>query len=99
MRVVGDLDRFVKFQSADAIEKAASAEGGVAGLGVGAGAGMALGQAMAAGLGGGSQGSAPAGGGDDPYGQIEKLHKLLTIGAITQADFDAKKAELLGRIR
>ncbi|PCD03277.1 hypothetical protein COC42_02395 [Sphingomonas spermidinifaciens] len=101
MRVVGDLDRFVKFQSADAIEKAAGADGGVAGLGVGAGAGMALGQAMAAGLGGGQASGAGvvAGAGDDPYGQIEKLHKLLTIGAITQADFDTKKAELLGRIR
>lgn len=102
MRVVGDLDRFTKFQSADAIEKAASQEGGIAGLGVGAGAGMALGQAMASGLSSGSSGGSGGGGssgGDDPYAQIEKLHKLLTIGAISQDDFDAKKAELLGRIR
>lgn len=104
MRVVGDLDRFVKFQSADAIEKAAAQDGGVAGLGVGAGAGMAIGQAMAAGMGNTTSGAgtvagASASGGDDPYSQIEKLHKLLTVGAITQADFDAKKAELLGRIR
>ncbi|MFV0623312.1 SPFH domain-containing protein [Sphingomonas sp. ac-8] len=99
MRVVGDLDRYAKFQSAEAIEKAAGQEGGVAGLGVGAGAGMAIGQAMAGSLGGGGQAPAAAAGGDDPYAQIEKLHKLLTVGAITQQDFDAKKAELLGRIR
>ncbi|UZK68416.1 SPFH domain-containing protein [Sphingomonas sp. S1-29] len=101
MRVVGDLDRFVKFQSGDAIEKAANQEGGIAGLGVGAGAGMAMGQAMAGALGGGAGGgAAPAPvASEDAYGQIEKLHKLLTIGAITQADFDAKKTELLGRIR
>ncbi|TKD52892.1 SPFH domain-containing protein [Sphingomonas baiyangensis] len=98
MRVVGDLDRFVKFQSGDAIEKAASQDGGIAGMGVGAGAGMAMGQAMAGALGGGGA-SAAAPASEDAYGQIEKLHKLLTIGAITQEDFDAKKAELLGRIR
>src|SRR3546814_15452315 len=56
---------------------------------------------MAAGLsggqGGGSQGS--GGQGDDPFAQVEKLHKLLTIGAISQEEFDTKKAELLSRIR
>ncbi|MEQ1688640.1 MAG: SHOCT domain-containing protein, partial [Sphingopyxis sp.] len=31
--------------------------------------------------------------------QVEKLHKLLTMGAISQEEFDAKKAELLGRVR
>ncbi|NLS29276.1 hypothetical protein S2M10_42980 [Sphingomonas sp. S2M10] len=35
----------------------------------------------------------------DAAAQIEKLHRLLTIGALTQEEFDAKKAELLGRIR
>jgi membrane protease subunit (stomatin/prohibitin family) len=37
--------------------------------------------------------------GDDAAAQIEKLHRLLTIGAITQQEFDAKKTELLGTIR
>ncbi|WP_066550273.1 MULTISPECIES: SPFH domain-containing protein [unclassified Sphingomonas] len=99
MRVVGDLDRFVKFQSADAIGTAAAQEGGIAGLGVGAGAGMALGQAMAGALGGGAATGAGGSASDDPYAQIEKLHRLMTAGAITQAEFDTKKAELLGRIR
>ncbi|MCW3838259.1 SPFH domain-containing protein [Sphingomonas canadensis] len=98
MRVVGDLDRFVRFQSARAIETAAEQSGGVAGVGAGAAAGLAIGQAMAGGIGGGAA-AAPAGGGDDAFAQIEKLHKLMTAGAITQAEFDAKKAELLGRIR
>lgn len=96
MRVIGDLDRFVKFQSADAIEAAAANPGGMAGLGAGAAAGVALGQTMAAGLGGIGAAAAPS---SDPYAEIEKLHKLLTIGALTQAEFDAKKTELLGRIR
>lgn len=100
MRVVGDLDRFVRFQSAQAIETAAGQSGGVAGAGAGAAAGFAIGQQMAAGMTGAPAGAAPAAdGGEDAFAQIEKLHKLLTIGAISQAEFDTKKAELLGRIR
>ncbi|MGF7151499.1 membrane protease subunit (stomatin/prohibitin family) [Sphingomonas zeicaulis] len=98
MRVLGDLDRYAKFQAAEAIETAAAQPGGMAGVGAGAGAGIAIGQAMAGALGNTQSGSggAPS---EDPFALVEKLHKLLTIGAITQAEFDAKKAELLGRIR
>lgn len=99
MRVVGDLDRFVRFQSAQAIETAAGQSGGVAGAGAGMAAGLAIGQTMAGGMGAAPQGPAAAAPGEDVYAQIEKLHKLLTIGAITQEDFDAKKTELLSRIR
>ncbi len=100
MRVIGDLDRYAKFQSAEAIEAAASQPGGMAGLGAGAAAGLAIGQTMAAGLASG----AGAGGGaaakeEDPFQMVERLHKLLTLGAISQEDFDSKKAELLSRIR
>ncbi|MDV3457786.1 SPFH domain-containing protein [Sphingomonas sp. HF-S4] len=97
MRVVGDLDRFVRFQSAQAIETAAGQSGGVAGAGAGMAAGMAIGQSMAGGI--GAPAAPAAAPGEDAYAQIEKLHKLVTIGAITQEEFDAKKAELLGRIR
>lgn len=96
MRVVGDLDRYAKFQAADAIEAAASNQGGLGGIGASAAAGMAIGQQMAGALGGGGGGGAP---GEDAFAQIEKLHKLMTLGAISQAEFDAKKAELLSRIR
>lgn len=99
MRVLGDLDRYAKFQAAEAIEKAAEQPGGMAGLGAGAGAGMAIGQAMAGALGGGMGGGGQAAPQEDAFAMIEKLHKLLTAGAISQAEFDAKKAELLGRIR
>lgn len=99
MRVLGDLDRYAKFQAAEAIEAAASQPGGMAGIGAGAGAGMAIGQAMAGALAGNQGGGAAVQPAEDPFAQVEKLHKLLTIGAITQAEFDAKKAELLGRIR
>jgi len=97
MRVVGDLDRYVRFQTAEAIDTAAAQSGGIAGIGAGAAAGMAIGQSMAGGF---SQAPGqPAGQGvEDPYAQIEKLHRLMTVGAITQEDFDAKKAALLAKI-
>jgi len=107
MRVIGDLDRYTKFQAADAIGAAAANPGGVAGLGAGAGAGLAIGQAMAAGLAAPTPPAPPtqpagtpaASSSDAAFEQIEKLHKLLGMGAITQEEFDAKKSELLGQIR
>lgn len=97
MRLIGDLDRYAKFQSAEAIETAAAQPGGMAGLGAGAAAGLAIGQTMAAGLSGGagSHASPP----EDPFALVERLHKLLTIGAISQEEYDRKKDELLSRIR
>jgi membrane protease subunit (stomatin/prohibitin family) len=49
MGIAGDLDRYTRFQAADAIGEAARNPGG-AGEGLGLGAGMALGQRIAAGL-------------------------------------------------
>jgi len=95
MRVLGDVDRYIRFQTAEAIDAAASQPGGMAGIGAGAAAGAAIGSSMAGGLSGGGSGGAPA---EDPYKQIEKLHALMTAGAITQAEFDAKKATLLAKI-
>ncbi|TPG47099.1 SPFH domain-containing protein [Sphingomonas glacialis] len=91
MRVMGYLDRYVRFQTAEAIDTAAAQSGGVAGIGAGAAAGMAIGQGMGAAFGQ----QVP---GEDPYAQIEKLHRLMTAGAITQAEFDAKKSALLAKI-
>ena len=36
---------------------------------------------------------------EDPFAAIEKLHKLLTLGALTQGEFEAKKAEILARVK
>ena len=46
MGVIGNLDQYTKFQTAEAIRDAAQNPGGVAGAGVGLGAGVAIGQAM-----------------------------------------------------
>jgi hypothetical protein len=54
---------------------------------------MDIGAAMGAGP--AAAAAAPA---EDPFALIAKLHALLTAGALTQAEFDAKKAALLAKI-
>lgn len=100
IRAVGDLDRYTKFQAAEALEKAAGQDGGIAGLGAGVAAAAAMGGAMSQGLGAAAAPAAAAATpAEDPFALIEKLHKLVTVGAISQAEFDAKKAELLARVK
>jgi hypothetical protein len=61
--------------------------------------GAAIGSSMTGGLSGATPAAAAtAAPAEDPYKQIEKLHALMTAGAITQAEFDAKKIELLAKI-
>ncbi|MES2984745.1 MAG: SPFH domain-containing protein [Pseudomonadota bacterium] len=97
MRMVGDLQKYTQFQAADSLPVAAANEGGVAGAGAGLGAGMAMGQMMVGAL-GGAQPATPATAAD-PMATLEKLGDLLKKGILTQAEFDAKKAELLQQIR
>lgn len=62
MGALGDAERYMQFQAADALRDAAQNEGGGAGLGAGLGAGFAVGNQMANVFGGG-QGPAGGGGG------------------------------------
>jgi len=96
MRLIGDLRSYTQFQVAESIPAAAANTGGAAGAGVGIGAGVALGQTMAAQIGGAA---APAAAPEDPIALLEQLHGLATKGVITQAEFEAKKAQLLSKIR
>lgn len=98
MRILGDLPRYAQFQTAEAIGTAAANEGGMAAAGTGLGAGMAIGNAMAGAMSGMSGGNQPQSM-DSVMATIDKLHDLLKKGAITQAEFDSKKAELLARIK
>lgn len=97
MNLVGDLNKYAKFQAADSIKDAAQNEGGLAGAGVGLGAGAAIGQMFAQNLpGGGGGGGAQAD--EDAFATLDKLKGLLDKGIITQDEFDSKKAEILKRI-
>ena len=99
MRIVGDVGKYAQYETADSISTAAANPSGAAGVGAGLGAGMAIGQTMAANLAGAPRPSAAPAEVADPVKAIEQLHDLLVKGILTQAEFDAKKAELLQRIR
>lgn len=101
MGAVGNLDNYLKFKTAGAIEKAAENEGGglgAAGVGLGAGMTMAnmMGQQMSnANTGGQQQPKITA---DEIMSTIEKLGKMKESGLITQDEFDAKKKDLLTKL-
>ncbi|WP_300455208.1 SPFH domain-containing protein [Accumulibacter sp.] len=103
MNMIGDLGRYTQYQVANSIPLAAQNEGGVAGIGAGLGAGLGIGQAMGAAMTQGMQAAAPASPAaaantDEIVATLEKLHGLVAKGVLSQAEFDAKKAELLGRL-
>ncbi|WP_374410297.1 SPFH domain-containing protein [Novosphingobium colocasiae] len=97
MRVLGDLGNYARFQAAEALQAAAGQDVGLAGIGAGLAAAGMLGTTMAGAL--APQPSASPESSADAIATIEKLHQLVTIGALSQQEFDAKKAELLARIR
>lgn len=98
MRLVGNLQAYTQFQTADSIAIAAANSNGGAGAGVGIGAGIGMGQMMAQNMMNPAGAAAPAAQ-VDPIQQIEKLGELFKKGVLTQAEFDTKKAELLSRIK
>jgi membrane protease subunit (stomatin/prohibitin family) len=95
MGALGNLDQYMKFQVANAIGDAANNEGGT-GNAFNTGAGLALGmllpQMMNQSVNKSSSSSI------DSMEKIKKLKELLELGAITQTEFDEKKAILLKEI-
>jgi len=106
MAAVGNLDQYMKFKTAQAMEEAAKnqAGGGTAGLGVGLGAGMTMANMMMGSMGQGQQQQGQQGGeqkkesSEDVLATIEKLAKLKEAGALTEEEFQAKKKELLSKL-
>ncbi len=98
MNMVGDLGKYTQYQVANAIPVAAANEGGVAGAGAGLGAGIAMGQAMAAAMTQTPAAAQAAQAPEDIPALLEKLHELTTKGILSQAEFEAKKAELLKKL-
>ncbi len=95
MRIVGDLQKYTQFQTADSISIAAANQNGAAGAGVAIGAGAVLGQSMMQNMTQNSVNVAQ----EDPIKMLEKLGELHAKGILTQQEFDAKKAELLSKIK
>lgn len=70
MGALGDAQRYMQFQAADALRDAAQNEGGGAGLGAGLGAGFAVGGQMANAFGAGPGGQQMGGGGGAAAGTV-----------------------------
>ena len=99
MNMVGDLDRFMKFQMGTAMEKSAENPGG-GNAGMDMGAGMAMGQMMMNQMNQSNQAAqTPAKPNEDEiFATIDKLFSRLEKGILTQEEFDSKKKELLARL-
>lgn len=106
MGAIGNLDAYMKFKTAQAMEKAAENEGGggAAGMGVGLGAGMTMANMMMGSMANqnqqqqGNNPAPPVKSQEDVLATIEKLSKLKEAGALTQEEFDAKKKDLLSKL-
>ena len=99
MNMIGDMQRYTQYQVANSIPDAAKNEGGLAAMGVGLGAGVGFGQVVGQTLGAALQPAAVAAVlADDVVATLEKLHGLVQKGILSQAEFDAKKAELLKKL-
>jgi len=113
MNMLGDMKRYTQYNIANNVGTAAANPSGLAGIGAGIASGLAMGKAMTEGLaapgGPGSLAGAVPGSipgtvpgtpssPTDLTALIEKLHDLKNKGAITEAEFNAKKAELLGKL-
>ena len=100
MGIIGDMNRYTQYQTAQAIPMAAQNEGGMAGMGAGMGAGMVMGQAMAGAMQNGMaqpQPGSPAAA-QNHQDKLTQLKALLDNGLISQADYDTAKAEVLKQL-
>ena len=92
MNMAGDMGRFQQFQAGLALEKAADQEGGIGGAAV-----------LLGGLGSLMSGAPAAAAPTSPSREqtvalLRELGQLKNDGILTEAEFEAKKAELLARL-
>ncbi len=99
MRMVGDLNKYFHFQSAETLTQGGGNANGAA-LGAQMATGLAMGQTMAQQLSGGinAAGGGAAKDGDDAMATLNKLHYMMTKGILSKEEYEGKKAELLKRI-
>jgi len=86
---------YARVQQLDAMRDAARNESGAAGAGMGLGAGVALGQSMAQGMNLQTQNANASA--DDLTEKLVQLKKLFEAELISEAEYTAKKQELLAR--
>jgi membrane protease subunit (stomatin/prohibitin family) len=98
MAAVGDMNQFLKFKAALAMEAAAENPNGGASTGVGVGAGMGMGFMLPQMLSGSMQ-TGPSGQvSNGPMDKLKKLKELLDLDVLSKEEYDIKKEKLLGEI-
>ena len=103
MNMVGDMNRFMQFQAANAVQKSAENPGG-GNAGMDMGTGFAMGKMMMdmmsnQGNTSNNQASAPTGESkEDIMKLLKDLGELKSAGILTEEEFNAKKKELLARL-
>jgi membrane protease subunit (stomatin/prohibitin family) len=109
MGVIGNMNQYLQYQTAQAIGGVGQGGGGggnvgdAAGTGVGLGAGMGIGAGMAQIIGQGMAQSQQAGQQaqqphDDPVAKLQQLKDMLDKGLITQEQYDAKRNDILSKM-
>lgn len=99
MAAIGDMDQFLKFKAALAMEAAAENQGGDASTGVGVGAGMGMGFMLPQMLSGAMQsGQTKTTQSIGPYDKLKKLKELFDMSVISIEEYEEKKSKLLGEI-
>jgi membrane protease subunit (stomatin/prohibitin family) len=100
MNMVGnDMDKFGKFQTFDSIDEAAANPGGMANIGAGIGMANIMVQNMQGAFQNQNQNAAPQKESrDEIMKTLKDLGELKTAGILTEAEFDAKKKELLAKL-
>jgi membrane protease subunit (stomatin/prohibitin family) len=103
MRAIGNLQDYTRLKAAEALGDAARNPGGLASAGVGVGAGIGFGGMMADAMrGGGSPPPVPpAEGGASSRSVADQLRDLAALrkeGILTDAEYEAKKTELLKKL-
>lgn len=102
MNMVGDMQRFMQFQAANAMQKSAENPNGGGG-GMEMGAGLAMGQMMMNQMNQMNQQNNQQGGNkemskDDIMKLLKDLGELKASGILTEDEFNAKKTELLAKL-
>jgi len=103
MQAIGDMQNFMRYKTALAVEEAAKQPGGGVSAGAGLGMGVGMGVMMPGLLKEAFQCEPPAnnttnGDSEDIFVKIQKLKGLLDIGAISQEEYDAKKTEWMTKL-
>lgn len=106
--MIGDLNAYTRYQTAEAIPMAAQNEGGIAGIGAGLGIGMNMANMMAGSIAGVTTPSVNTNNQAQPpvssqpqmdfSSKLTQLKTLLDQGLISQTDFDDAKNKILAQL-